>query len=77
MEINVILKSVKYFNLNFKMEGFIRLDFFEEFNQQLCSQIIFNHACSMLMNVISLTKQQKYDLLTEELNSTVNLQSTF
>ena len=74
---DIILKSVKYFNLNFKMEGFIRLDFFEEFNQQLCSQIIFNHACSMLMNVISLTKQQKYDLLTEELNSTVNLQSTF
>ena len=74
---NLILKSVENFNLNFKMEGFIRLDFSEEFNRQECSQIIFNHACNMLMNMISLTKQQSYGLLNGELDSTVNLQSTF
>ena len=78
-EINysIVLRSAEYLNLNFKVEGLLKLDIFEEFIQQECSQIVFHHACTMLMNVISLTKQQKYDLLTEELNSTVNLQSTF
>ena len=40
---NIILKSCKNFNLNFKVEGLIKLDLFEEFVQDEFSQIIFMH----------------------------------
>ena len=74
---DIILKSCKYLNLNFKVEGVIRLNNFEEFVQQDCSQIVFHHACNMLMNMISLTRQSDYELLKEDLNSAVNLKATF
>ena len=74
---DIVLRSAEYLNLNFKVEGLIRLGDFEEFIQQDCSQIVFHHACSMLMNMISLTRQSNYELLKEDINSTVSLDATF
>ena len=74
---NIILKSGEYLNLNFKLEGLLRLEGFEEFIQNDCSQIIFHHACNMLMNMISLTRQSDYELFKEDINSTVNLNTAF
>ncbi len=74
---DIILKSEEYFNLNFKIGGLILLGEFEEFIQQECSQIVFHHACTILMNVISLTGQSSYALLNEDMNSTVDLNTAF
>ena len=74
---NIVLKSGEYFNLNFKVEGLIRLDIFEEFLQNECSQIVFHHACTMLMNMVSLTRQSDYELLKDDVNSAVNLNAAF
>lgn len=74
---NIILRSAEYLNLNFKLEGLIRLNDFEEFLQQDCSQIVFHHAFNMLMNMISLTRQSNYELLNEDINSTVNFNAAF
>ncbi len=74
---DIILKSAEYLNLNFKLEGVMRLEGFEEFIQQDCSQIIFHHACAMLMNMISLTRQSSYELFKEDISSTVNLDTAF
>lgn len=74
---DIILKSGEYLNLNFKLEGLVILGNLEKFIQQECSQIVFNHACSMLMNAVSLTRQTKYELLTDNINSAVNLDITF
>ena len=68
---DIILKSISCFDFSFKLGGLIRLDEFEEFIQQDCSQIVFHHACDILMNVISLTRQSNYDLLNENIGSTV------
>lgn len=74
---NIVLRSLEYLNLNFKVEGLIRLDVFEEFLQEECSQIVFHHACTMLMNMISLTRQSSYELFKDEVNSAVNLNAAF
>ena len=74
---NIVLRSAEYLNLNFKLEGLIRLDVFEEFLQEECSQIVFHHACTMLMNMISLTRQPSYELFKDEVNSAVNLNAAF
>lgn len=74
---NIVLRSSEYLNLNFKVEGLIRLDIFEEFLQQKCSQIVFHHACAMLMNMISLTRQSNYELLKDDVESAVNLNAAF
>ena len=74
---NIVLRSAEYLNLNFKLEGLIRLDVFEEFLQEECSQIVFHHACTMLMNMISLTRQSSYELFKDEVNSAVNLNAAF
>ena len=74
---NIVLRSAEYLNLNFKLEGLIRLDVFEEFLQEECSQIVFHHACTMLMNMISLTRQSNYELLKEDTNSAVNMNAAF
>ena len=74
---DIILKSEEYLNLNFKIGGLINLGDFEEFIQKDCSQIIFHHACAILMNMLSLTRQSYYDLLIEDFDSTVNLGATF
>ena len=74
---DIVLRSAEYLNLNFKVEGLIRLGDFEEFIQQDCSQIVFHHACNMLMNMISLTRQSNYELLKEDVCSAVNLDAAF
>ena len=74
---NIILRSAECLNLNFKVEGLIRLGNFEEFIQHECSQIVFHHACGMLMNMISLTRQSSYELLNEDISSTVNFNAAF
>ena len=74
---NIVLKSVEYLNLNFKLEGLIILEDLEEFAQSNCSQIIFHHACTILMNTISLTRQANYNLFKEDITSAVNMGSTF
>jgi hypothetical protein len=74
---DIVLKSAEHLNLSFKVEGSIKLNSFEEFIQQECSQIVFNHACNMLMNLISLTRQTNYELLSEDFNSAVNFNATF
>ncbi len=77
IQYNIILRSAEYLNLNFKLEGLIRLNDFEEFIQKDCSQIVFHHACNMLMNMISLTRQSDYELFKEDINSAVNLNAAF
>ena len=74
---NIILKSGEYLDLSFKVEGLIMLDIFEEFLQQECSQIVFHHACTMLMEMISLTRQSNYELLNEDINSAINMNAAF
>ena len=74
---NILLKSEEYLNLNLKVEGLIRLGDLEEFIQKDCSQIIFHHACTIFMNMISLTRQSNYELLNEDINSTVNFGTAF
>lgn len=74
---DIVLKSSQCLNLNFKVVGLIHLGEFEEFIQHECSQIIFHHACTILMNLISLTKQSNYELYNEDMNSAVNLNATF
>ena len=69
---DIILKSAEYLNLSFKLEGLLKLGESEEFIQKDCSQIVFHHACDMLMNLISLTRQSNYELLNEDMTSTVN-----
>ena len=70
---DIILKSADYLNLNFKLEGLVKLGDFESFVQQECSQIIFHHACNLLMEMFSLTRQSDYKLINEDIGSTVNL----
>ena len=40
---NIVLKSCGNFNLNFKVEGIIKLDLFEEFIHDEVSQMVFYH----------------------------------
>ena len=67
-EINftVVLKSSENFNLNFKVEGILKLDLFEEFNQEDVSQIIFYQACNVLMDMISITCESVHILSKNE-----------
>ena len=74
---DIVLRSAEYLNLNFKLEGLVLLGDLEEFVQNDCSQIIFHHACTILMNMVSLTRQSNYSLVKEDSASTVNLESTF
>lgn len=74
---NIVLKSAEYLNLNFKLEGLVILGDLEEFIQENCSQIIFHHACTMLMNMISLTRQTNHNLMQEEVSSAVDFGTAF
>ena len=66
---NIVLKSSGNFNLNFKVEGIIILDLFEEFVQEDVSQIIFHHACNVLMDMISITRDSVHILSKKEYSS--------
>lgn len=72
---DIILKSEEY--LNFKLCGLIHLEELEEFIQQECSEFIFHHACTILLNLFSLTKQTHYELLNGDIQSAVNINATF
>ncbi|MBQ2831789.1 pilus assembly protein [Methanobrevibacter sp.] len=74
---DIILRSEEYLNLSLKVGGLIKLEYLEKFVQEEYSQIVFNHACGILMNMISLTRQSNYELLNEDIDSTVNLSATF
>lgn len=50
------------FPLNFKIEGIVMLDLFEEFVQDDVSQIIFHHACNTFMDMISITRESVHIL---------------
>ena len=63
---NIVLKSSGNFDLNFKVEGIIKLDLFEEFIQDEVSQIIFYHACNVLMDMISITRESVHILSKKE-----------
>lgn len=68
-EINfdIILKSYEHFNFSFKIEGILKLDSCETFIQDEISQIIFDQACNVLLNMISLTRQTSHDLSVSDL----------
>jgi hypothetical protein len=63
---NIVLKSCQDFSLNFKVEGIVKLDLFEEFIQEEVSQIIFGQACNVLMDMISITRESVHILSRDE-----------
>jgi hypothetical protein len=63
---SIVLKSCQNFNLNFKVEGIVKLDLFEEFIQEDVSQIIFCQACNVLMDMISITRESVHILPQNE-----------
>ena len=67
-EINfdIILKTCEDLILNFKIEGIVKLDLFEEFIQEDVSRIIFNQACTVLMDMISISRESVHILPRKE-----------
>lgn len=63
---DIILKSCENFILNFEIEGYVKLDLFEEFVQEDVSQIIFYQACNVLMDMISITRESVHILSRSE-----------
>ena len=63
---NIILKSLNQFDIDFKIEGILELATFEKFIQEDVSQLIFHQACSVLMDMISLTRQSTHVLSNQE-----------
>ena len=66
VKFDCILKSTSSFDLNFKVEGLLNLEKFEEFNYDVCSQIIFDKAFEILMSMFSLTRQSSHILQKSE-----------
>ena len=66
IDFNIVLKSCQNFNLNFKVEGIVKLDLFEEFVQEDVSQVIFWQACNVLMDMISITRESVHILSKNE-----------
>lgn len=62
MKFNIILKSFKNFTLNFKIEGLVKLDTFEEIVQDEISQKIFHQSIKVLMDMISITRESTHDI---------------
>lgn len=54
---DIVLKSCENFNFSFKIEGIVKLDLFEDFLQEEISQVIFDQACNVLMDMISITRE--------------------
>ena len=53
----IILRSLNQFKSDFKIDGYVELEKFEKFNQEDISKLIFNKACSVFMEMISLTRE--------------------
>ena len=62
IDFDIILKSCENFDLNFKIEGVIKLDIFEEYIHEEISQILFHQACKVLMDMISITRESTHIL---------------
>lgn len=62
IDFDIILKSCENFTLNFKIEGILELDFFETFSQEEISEVLFAHACNVLMDMISITRTSTHFL---------------
>jgi hypothetical protein len=69
-EINfdIILKSCESFNFSFKIEGILKLGLFETFVQDEISQLLFDKACNILMDMISITRQTSHNLSNSDLS---------
>ena len=63
---DIVLKSCGQFCLNFKIEGVVELTTFEKFIQEEVSQLIFHQACTVLMDMISLTRESTHMLSNPE-----------
>ena len=58
---NCILKSA-FLDLDFKIEGILKLEAFEEFREDSSSQIIVNNSFDILMKMFSLTVPSRHVL---------------
>ncbi len=65
---DIVLKSFEQFILDFKIEGVVELSTFEKFIQEDVSQLIFHQACTVLMNMISLTRESTHILSNPEMS---------
>ncbi|MBR4447460.1 hypothetical protein [Methanobrevibacter sp.] len=59
---NMILKSLHQFCVDFKIEGVVELYALEKFIQEDVSKLIFHKSCSILMDMISLTRESTHIL---------------
>ena len=59
---NIIIKTLRNFDFNVKIEGFLELNSNENFIQEEISKIIFQKACSVFMDMISITRQSAHSL---------------
>lgn len=55
-----LLKSLYNFNMCFKVEGIMKMGSGEIFSKEECSQLVFDNSITVLMNLISLTKENEY-----------------
>lgn len=62
---NCVLKSI-FLDLNFKIEGILKLEAFEEFREETSSQIIVNNSFDILMKMFSLTLPSSHILSDDE-----------
>ena len=63
---DIVLKSIENFNLSVKITGIVGLNSNEEFIQYEVSQIIFERACNILMDMISITRESTHILSNSE-----------
>ena len=67
---NCILKSI-FLDLNFKIEGILKLEDFEEFSEETSSQFILNNSFDLLMKMFSLTIPSSHTLSDGESLDTI------
>lgn len=67
---NCILKSI-FLDLNFKIEGILKLEDFEEFSEETSSQFILNNSFDLLMKMFSLTMPSSHTLSDGESLDTI------
>lgn len=63
---DILLKSCENFELNFKIEGIVKLTPVEKFSQEEISQIIFHQAFKVLMDMISITRESSHILSNDD-----------
>lgn len=60
IDFNIILKSMQDFSV--KIEGYLKLNSDEDFKQEEISQLIFQKALSVFMDMISITRESTHIL---------------